>query len=374
MRILYDFQIFQIQRWGGISRYFFELFKRISMVPEFRPHIFLGLNQIGLPWEETGNPSSIKWDMRIPAKFCRLKTTSALNYVMFSGYQVLSPPFDVLHLTYYPRRIINPNKAKLIVSLYDMIPERFPTLYGDDPILERRRIAFETADLILSISQASLDDLLTIYSIDPARTAVVHLASSFEADVRNPNLKENSELGPPRRPFLLFVGSRESYKNFILVLSIYAKDDEISRDFDLICFGSSPFSPDERRLIEEYRLTGKVIHVSGNDESLRWYYRNASLLVYPSLCEGFGLPLVEAMTLGCPVTASARGSIPEVLGDAGIMFDPDVPESVSKALRDVLFDDRLRDNLISRGHSRATLFSWQRTVEATCTAYKHLWA
>jgi glycosyltransferase involved in cell wall biosynthesis len=369
MRILYDFQVFQIQEYGGISRYVAEIATRIAAFEGVKVTVFRGLHRSRADWSTKNEALSGNYGIWVGSCVAGWKPTSLVNYALFSLFQTTRKRFDILHLTYYPREIINRKGAKLVVSLYDMIPETFPALYLGDPIIERRKLAFQAADIILSISEASKKDLLRIYPVDPAKVKVVHLAGSLLSG-RDSVERTSGLSGLPRpRPSILYVGGRAAYKNFAAVLSAFGSDPELHDNFDLCCFGSIPFSPEEKRRIAELHLEQRVRHEAGSDALLRACYESASVLVYPSLCEGFGLPLLEAMDLCCPVVASDRGSIPEVLAGAGILFDPTRVEDIARALKMVLFDEETRRTCISKGRERVKAFSWQRTAELTMAAY-----
>jgi glycosyltransferase involved in cell wall biosynthesis len=205
--------------------------------------------------------------------------------------------------------------------------------------------------------------------VDPAKVKVVHLASSLLPDPHIGERTSGAHLLPHSRPFILYVGARAGYKNFAAVLSAFGSDPELYDNFELRCFGAAPFSPEEKRRIVELHLEERVRHDAGSDTLLRKCYERASVLVYPSLYEGFGLPLVEAMDMGCPVAASNCGSIPEVLNGAGILFDPTRAEDIARALRTILFDEGTKRTCISNGRERVKAFSWQRTAELTMAAY-----
>ncbi len=116
----------------------------------------------------------------------------------------------------------------------------------------------------------------------------------------------------------------------------------------------------------------RVHHVSGDDAVLAGYYRMASAFVYPSLYEGFGIPPLEAMSFDCPVVCSGVSSIPEVVGNAGEMFDPYDPDSIRMAIERVVSDDALRQTLIARGKERLKLFSWKRCAQETLDIYRRV--
>ncbi len=174
-------------------------------------------------------------------------------------------------------------------------------------------------------------------------------------------------------PYFLYVGQRSGYKNFARLLNAYASLPRIRNEFDLISFGTNAFTPQEKEAIHSLGLDPmRVRHLSGDDASLAYLYRKATAFVYPSLYEGFGLPPLEAMSLGCPVLCSNTSSMPEVVGDAGLFFDPLDSEAIRQAMESVASSLELRRDLISRGTQRVKSFSYDRCAAETLAVYGSL--
>jgi glycosyltransferase involved in cell wall biosynthesis len=160
--------------------------------------------------------------------------------------------------------------------------------------------------------------------------------------------------------YLLFVGDRRPpYKNFARFSAAVARS-ELGRSCDLVCFGGGDLSDEERGELAALGLLDRTHVVSGPDAQLWKLYRHARALVYPSLYEGFGFPLIEAMTVGCPVVCSAAGPIPEVVGDAALSFDPTDVDSIAYAIDRVLADSALEARLRAAGPPRAQAFEWRQ--------------
>jgi glycosyltransferase involved in cell wall biosynthesis len=175
------------------------------------------------------------------------------------------------------------------------------------------------------------------------------------------------------KPYLLYVGHRGGYKNFEGFLRAYASSLWLSDNFNVVCFGGGIFSRDEVALIKSLRLSmNHVIQVNGGDNKLASVYRDAALFVYPSLYEGFGIPPLEAMSLGCPVACSNTSSIPEVAGDAAEYFDPYDLDSMRTAMELVLSSEVRLNELIKLGKFRCARFSWDRCAKETLSVYKGL--
>lgn len=163
--------------------------------------------------------------------------------------------------------------------------------------------------------------------------------------------------GAPARPFILTIGSRSQHKNLDLLLEIAPRLDELGVDIVVAGGSSSIFSSGALETSRNVKSIGYV-----TDHDLAYLMERALCLAFPSWMEGFGLPIVEAMALGCPVISSDRASMPEVCGDAALMAAPDEPEAWTKAIQSLLASPDLRTDLIGRGRERSRLFSWAETA------------
>jgi glycosyltransferase involved in cell wall biosynthesis len=167
------------------------------------------------------------------------------------------------------------------------------------------------------------------------------------------------------------VGNRGGYKNFGKLLKAFSSSS-ILREFDLIAFGGSPLLPGEWDEIKRLGITDRVRFESGSDRDLAEHYRAATAFVYPSMYEGFGIPPLEAMSHGCPVVCSNAGAIPEVVGDAGVYFDPNNSDELRSTLERVATTEGLQADLRVRGYQRISAFSWDRCAEATAKIYREI--
>jgi glycosyltransferase involved in cell wall biosynthesis len=246
-----------------------------------------------------------------------------------------------------------------------MIHELFADEFADAKrAAKAKRAAVNRADHIICVSENTRQDLVRVYGVDPARTSVVHLGSSMDLGA-----PADEALSGSTAPSLLYVGHRRGYKNFHAVLQAYA-DSATLRDFELVAFGGPRPTPDERKEIDRLGLGDRVRFEAGSDQKLAAHYRRATVFVYPSKYEGFGIPPLEAMNYGCPVVCSDRASIPEVVGDAGVYFDPDDVEDLRAKLERVATSDELQADLRARGQARLTAFSWDRCAAATAQIYR----
>jgi len=362
MRIIIDYQIFYLQKYGGISRYFSRLFEclekdnlKVNVIAPFYVNNYLKeLNSINIYG---------RWINKIPYRTGRI-----LNY----GNQFLSNEIgkklgtDIVHETYYsPKPTLNKSNKVRILTVYDMIHEKFAKDFSQDRLTSLyKKAAVARADHIICISQNTKNDLCEIFNIKPEKVSVTYLAldknKGFGLDVLQFNGK----------PYLLYVGTRWGYKNFESFLKAVSMDHDLKEEFDIIAFGGGIFTKSEKELIKNLGFNYKSVHqIEGDDKLLNFYYKNATAFIYPSIYEGFGLPPLEAMALNCPVICSNSSSIPEVVGDAGQYFDPFDIDSQIDAIRKIVFDTSNRKELVNAGIKRLTNFSWDKCANETKEIY-----
>jgi len=362
MRILFDQQIFCQQKYGGISRYFYELANQLASMEGQQVEIFAPfyINEYFHRGSKV-SPHGIKVSR---VHHTRFLNTAALCLLVRPRRDV-----DIYHETYYSRSDYCPRTAIRMLTVFDMIHEKLNGQFSkSDRASQDKALAVERADHIICISEHTRQDLIELFGVNTAKTSVVHLG--FTLTNRDESLQKRF---PSARPFLLYVGNRFGYKNFEGLLQAYSMSFRLMRDFDLICFGGGELTAREKGLIQQLGLPAESVrHVSGDDAILAEYYRAASAFVFPSLYEGFGIPPLEAMSFDCPVVCSNVSSIPEIVGNAGEMFDPHEPDSIREAVERVVNDDALRQGLIARGRERIKLFSWERCARETLDVYKQV--
>lgn len=368
MRVTFDAQIFCSQEFGGISRYFASLAREMRSMSDVDLRIvvplyfnaYLDSLPTGLVrGHKVGRPAKLG----LPVRAASLLAADLL--------QRFSRP-DLIHKTYYYPLPRTPRGVRSVVTVYDMIHEKFPQSFSSrDPITRWKAQTVAEADHVICISEHTRRDLLTTYDIPEDRVSVTHLGYDSLVSLLTDESASNfrTRILGPDIPYLLYVGSRDGYKNFGGLLRAFAMSPWLQEHFQLLCFGGGGFSDAESKQIAQAGLTDQVRQIGGSDSVLASCYRHAALFVYPSLYEGFGIPPLEAMSLDCPVACSNTSSIPEVVGDAAAYFDPANPESIRDKLEEVLNSMALRDSLVERGRLRRELFSWRRCAEETVDIY-----
>ncbi len=364
MNLLYDHSIFQLQRYGGISRYFYELITRLSEKEDVDIDLFQGfhINEYGFS-NHKHNLNSYFGYKKPDIKYTGL-FFAKLNDFLFDNFYRSLHNCDLYHSTYYRKDLHKFKKSPVVLTVYDMIYELYSGQFRDsESVIEAKKISIDFADIIICISENTKKDLIKIYDVPENKIKVVYLANSLQPS-KNIPFNELKKLYPIDKPYILFVGVRGGYKNFSLLLDVYTS--HFSDKFDLVCFGENRLE-----IIKRSNLLNNVFHVNGTDNLLASLYQNAFCLVYPSMYEGFGIPLLEAMAMGCPVIASNTSSIPEVVGDGGILFDPSSKKDLIDSIESI-DDDSIRRHLIERGFEQEKKFSWDKTATETLNVYKSI--
>ena len=277
----------------------------------------------------------------------------------------------VLHETYFTGHTRSAEGAARILTVYDMIHELFPGQFGPaDKTTQYKRASVHRADRVICISESTRRDLIKLFGVREDKAVVVHLG--FDP-LPQPEVGQGSHLSHRAKPYILYVGQRAGYKNFEGLLRAYAASPYLRENFRLISFGGGPLSRKEKELIRQLGLAADaVLQHAGDDRELALHYRDAALFVYPSLYEGFGIPPLEAMSLGCPVACSQTSSIPEVVGDAAVLFDPKDTEAMRDAIESVLQSTSLSHALVQKGHARTRLFTWDECATKTLDVYRQV--
>jgi glycosyltransferase involved in cell wall biosynthesis len=363
MRIFYDYQIFAMQKYGGVSRYFVEIALRINQYPGTRVRVVAPLyrNHLLAAKRNIIPVTGVNYagDMPRATGIC-LRFDAAVSRALSMVYRP-----QLVHETFYSHNRTLGSRAKTVITVYDMINELFAESFPTSAEWRNmQRAAIHRADHVICISESTRADLIRLYNIDPRITSVTHLASS---------LAPSSNLLPPlEEPYFLYVGNRGGYKNYSGLLAAFG-ESSLYKTHKFVCFGGGKLGKDEAEQIRRLGIPDhKILMMNGDDELLSRYYSAAVALVYPSLYEGFGIPLLEAMQCGCPVLCSNTSSMPEVAGDAAIYFEPADPQSIASAMLTVAQSPQERRRLISKGRSRAQEFSWDLCARQTYSIYERL--
>lgn len=365
MKIAFDHQTFTYQSYGGISRYCTILADElINQGQDVK--VFAGLHRnnyvVDLPG---GVVKGVKLNS-FPPKSGRL--FQWVNHGV-SQLQMKSWQPDLIHETYYSSLPTLKTDAVRITTVHDMIHELFSDQFSPrDKTTQWKKKTFERVDHIISISHNTKRDLIELFGIDQSKISIVHHGVDLKA-FQQPKIDNKYK----DQSYVLYVGSRGGYKNFDGLLKACSRSVFIKNKVKIVAFGGGRFNSHELGLIKKLGFkAGFVEQVGGTDELLASLYANALCFVYPSLYEGFGLPPLEAMAAECPVVSSNTSSMPEVVNQAGIYFDPSNTDEMCYAIETVIADNELRAKLIQLGLVNIKLFSWHKCASETLKVYKNL--
>jgi glycosyltransferase involved in cell wall biosynthesis len=261
---------------------------------------------------------------------------------------------------YFLPRLLGAIARRRVITIHDLTYKRFPellqkeTLHSLDAHMMREIAA---ADAVICVSQSTRDDLLEYYQVDPRRVFAIH------SGVTTPETGNRKPANLPKR-YILFVSTIEPRKNLGVLLDAFEglKKQGLYAG-SLVVVGRIGWKSEDF----VSRLAGRDVHhldYLGPTE-LESVYRNAEMFVFPSIYEGFGFPLLEAMAHGVPSITARSSSLPEVAGDAALYFDPLNSQELEAAILRILDDRALREALIARGRERAAQFRWETTAERT---------
>lgn len=387
MKVLCDHQIFEQQSFGGISRYFCALidyFERqddvdITLTSRFSNNEHLrALNSLNTQIAPLSSYDSFLkgFDFRGKRRVYRLLRKA---HLIRNGRQanklasmrcIKQRDFDVFHPTYYSTYFLDYIGSKpFVLTVYDMIHELYSDTYPElkEALSEKKKVLMERSAKIIAISNSTKNDIIKLYGIDADKIHVTHLASSLQPDQ---NARHDAVQIPSK--YVLFVGLRKIYKNFRGMLDALTPLLQEDASLHVVCAGGGGFTPDELAYLEELNIRNQVLFHPINDSTLVQLYEKALAFVFPSLYEGFGIPILEAFACKCPVLLSLSSSFPEVASDAALYFDPTEVESIRETVSSVLQNEGLREDLRERGLSRLSHFSWDKTATETLEVYRSL--
>lgn len=352
--VMFDHHAFTMQRFGGVSRYFCELIRHLP--PHgIEPDVFLGLNA-----NDYAKGMLSRFGLGVPPVRHTVTIRKLINRWGQASYLRFRHP-QVIHKTGYSYEPV-PKAAGIVITIHDMIHESMPSW---EPLVRRAKEFWcKRADHIIAISQATCDDLLRIYDVPPAKVTVIHHGASL--------LPSRGSARPVPEEYVLYVGTRERYKNFPAFAEAWAGTGGACDRYRLVCFGGGPLTSVELAQLHALGIQDRVVMLTGGDTLLASCYEHAEALVCPSLQEGFGLPLLEAMAADCPVVCSAIAPFKEVAGGAALYFDPSSVADMRRLLSRYLNDPSRMLEARAHGLERSRRFSWDRCARQTAEVYRLL--
>ncbi|WP_076588999.1 glycosyltransferase [Vibrio ostreicida] len=337
-------EIFHLQNVGGISRYFSELSKicthdiEVSGTPVFSKNLYLP------GYLESSNN-------RLLFKIQRL--FNDLYFRSFSG--------KIKHLTYYDYKNFS-KKDTNIITVYDCIHEKLGIDSNDNKIIDLKRCCIENADKIISISNTTTEDIIDIYNVPSSKVQTIYLG--VEANEEAVHDGSDMNIGH----FLLFVGSRDGYKNFDMLLEAYSNTKYRQSGGKLVAFGSKASNYEKSRIQSLGLSKQEVLFLQGDDSFLSRCYQNADLHIVPSLYEGFGLTPFESIAQGCKTVVHSNKVFQELFGDSEFVFDLSVSDNIMYIIDH--YDHKLIE-LSNREYFNNDMkkFTWDRVRHETSNLY-----
>lgn len=392
MRLVYD--LFPCQtgsRFRGIGRFTLSLLEAMTrsrpehelyaLANSFHADSVEDLRQKLTPLLPPGRFSTYSYIDRVSLNCDNTVQADVANALIQHAYQALAPDVVIYSTPFegwgeegtMALPFGNVPGALRVAVLYDFIPWLFPEQYlhtipGYRRWYERRLMSLHKFDLLLAISEATRRDAIDILGIPPQR--VVNISGAASEKFRPMTTAEQAKQGTSRfgiaRPFVLYTGNADYRKNLHGILKAYSQlPCELRQKHQLVLNQVGEDIPGFRRKVRELGLADDEVVITGHisDDELICLYTQCKVFVFPSLYEGFGLPILEAMACGAPVIAADNSSIPEVVGRNDVLFDASQPASIANTLKNVLSDDLFRNELANYSIERAKSFSWDRSAK-----------
>lgn len=355
MKVLFDYQAF-IQNIGGVSRYHIELMENFSEdIHPILPNILsdnLYLKDYNIQHCSVlpKNNSTFK------------KNIYKLFNILQSRLILKTKEYDIFHPTFYNPYYIAHSKAPVVITIHDLNHDKFPKLIEKSEIVQRKeKLCCDYANAIIAISNETKLDLIKYHNIPENKISVI-----YHGVDQNPVKNIYTPLFT--MPYILYIGGRRGYKNFNKFLQGFSM---VSKDIHLVCTGV-PFNSSELEIINKLNLKNRIHQYFATEDELLNLLCNAIAFVYPSIGEGFGLPILEAFRCSCPCIISDIMCFHEVADSAASYFNPHSPDDISSVINKTLSDIDLLEKQKKEGLKRMKLFTWKKTAQETEKLYRSL--
>ena len=364
MKILYDYQALTMQKYGGVSRYFYEIISRLDKRQDCYVKLVAPFS-VNYYFEDYFHKKSLNKF----SSFEKQRWAERVNRVFTKAE--LKKKYDIIHPTYFDPYIIGRNSGKYVITIYDMIYEVYPEIFNKDIIgvmIDTKKQHIYNSDCIIAISEQTKKDILKFYpDVPEQKIKVIYLGHSLDTTKKDKDL----DIDLPER-YVLFIGQRGGYKNFNAFIKAMARIMKNDKTLHIVAGGGGKFSEEEKSMINELGLTDRVHQFFYNDDDLAAIYHKAICFVYPSMYEGFGIPILEAWVSECPIAISDASCFPEIAGDGAIYFDPLSIDSISEKIQLLINESKLRTELVQKDKKNIQKYSWDITAEQTLRLYKQL--
>lgn len=358
MKILYDHQIFASQAYGGVSRYFSEVIRHISAAE----------------WEVTATLSNNQYARQYGILRCREflprfdfrhkgRLMSELGKP-YSAYRLRHGKYDLFHSTNFDPYCIAPLGLKpMVVTYHDT---NFITSHNYNRRMQRgQELSLARADHVIAVSEHTRRDMLEHFNLDPDMISVIHHGVSRLKD------EEFAHIKPLGFPYILYVGLRHGFKNFRAFARAFSLVAHQYPEVDVVCTRQK-FSREELSFFRKLTIENRMHAVVADETALARLYADALFFIFPSRYEGFGMPILEAMSYGCPCALAKASCFPEIAGDAALYFSADDIGNMADIIERLLNSASLRTRFAHLGLQRVAQFSWERCAQQHMDIYSSL--
>lgn len=368
MKILLDPQIFNNQKYGGISRYYTEIFVALKKDKQIEIEVPLIYTK-NIYFTESSlindkqKRTTFLLDLIVKVGISIRKRTKKINYNK-AIKSLKNQEFDLFVPTYYDTYFLDHIGSKpFVLTVYDMIQELFPQNFPDDSkLVKNKLLLMEKATKIIAVSNNTKKDILKLYPhLQESKIEVIYHGNSIIVN-------ENVEINLPSK-YILFVGPRFEYKNFKFLVEEITEILRNDPNLYLVCAGGGNFRKEEKEYLNNLKLSQQVIQIDFKEIELGLMYKKAICFVFPSIYEGFGIPVLESMACGCPIILGNHSSFPEVAGDAGVYFDLNSPGNLSKKIDSLIKNDILRNEYSLKGIQQSRKFDWKIAAQECLNVY-----
>jgi glycosyltransferase involved in cell wall biosynthesis len=373
MKICYDARVV-LNRKTGVSRYAWQLIEHLLKIDRENE------------WVVLVNPALVEhhplWQLRrypnVQIRLMRTPRMGIAHYLWFLFAQT-SIDADVYHYPHFDLPFLW-KSVKQIVTIHDLQYVKYPDFFVGLSRLKSvytriaTKLALLRADRVISVSKTTAKDIQRIYKYPESRISVIYegVDPTFLKHYDSAEILQTLSRYRITRPYFLFVGQQRPHKNLPTLIKSFSKVVANLPNHALVIIGSGYKGYKEpQEMVARLGLQDRVRFIEYvSDEELAHFYSAATSLVYPSLYEGFGLPLLEAMACGTPVITSNVAAMAEIAGENAILVEPTNVDQLAEALLSVATDQRLRSSLIEKGLQHSRKFTWEQAAHQTLEIYR----
>ncbi len=354
------------ERRAGIGYYSYNLVKNLTKIDKKNDYVLIH--------HYPTNDEIYKENKELTIPYPRIPLRKTIGNNIILAWKLRSHDFDIVHDLSQISPFLFSSHFKKILTIHDLTPILFSETYGLIHVFLQKHVlpmTLKNIDMIITVSEHSKQDIINHLKIPEEKIKVIYngIDGRFKPLKKVDDVKEKYDI---KSPFILYVGTLEPRKNIPTLINAFYELKKNGILYKLVIVGGKGWKykdiyehVDKLNLQREVIFTGYV-----SDDDLPKLYNAADLFIYPSLYEGFGFPPLEAMACGCPVITSNTSSLPEVVGDAGMMVDPYDVDEIANAMKRVLLDENLREEMIKKGLERAKKFRWENCADETIRVYE----